>query len=336
MQEKARRTQNCDLQFPLKILGLPLFLRVLCVSVVSASLFAMTGFAQATQQSPQQPPIATPTPDQTDPVAALAAALTASCRHDVTEFTSYLTPSNAGAFRALTPPQQIALLRRMVQLEDSGQPLLSTDANGRTVLRCDTPSIVAEIRFGATRIDENFAFINIELNKLRSVDFGMLRTSSGWKLFSVGLLVLDVPQLTAQWEQQEMEAREQNAVDALRTIAQALDTYQQAFQKLPESLQELGAAGKEGISPEHAGLLEAPLANSQVPGYAIRYRIVPSSNEEKPPVFELAATPQQYGKTGVRSFFLDSTGKLRGADKQGAPATIVDPIIDSSQPGSLQ
>jgi hypothetical protein len=220
----------------------------------------------------------------------------------------------------------------MVQLEDSGQPLLSTDTNGRTVLRCDTPSVVADIRLGAARIDENFAFVSVDLNKLRSVDFGLLRTATGWKLFSVGLLVLDVPQLTAQWEQQEMDAREQSAIDALRNIAQALDTYEQAFQKLPDSLLQLGAAAKaDGISPDHAGLLEAPLANSQVSGYAVRYRIVPSSDIDKPPVFEIAATPEQYGKTGVRSFFLDSTGKLRGGDKKGAPATIADPIINSSQ-----
>ncbi len=307
----------------------------MCVAAASATFLANPVLAQSGRQSQQSPPTTVPpTLDQTDPVAALAAALTASCRHDVNEFTTFLTSSNAAAFRAMTPPQQIALLRRMVQLEDSGQPLLSTDANGHTLLRCDTPSIVAEIRFGATRIDENFAFINIDLNKTRSVDFGMLRTSNGWKLFSVGLLVLDVTQLTAQWEQQEMDAREQNAVDALRTIAGALDTYVRAFEKLPESLSELGAAGKEGISPERAGLLEAPLANSQVPGYAIRYRIVPSSNPDKPPVYELAATPQQYGKTGVRSFFLDSTGKLRGGDKKGAPATIADPIIESPLPES--
>jgi hypothetical protein len=31
-----------------------------------------------------------------------------------------------------------------------------------------------------------------------------------------------------------------------------------------------------------------------------------------------------------RSFFLDSSSKLRGADKQGAPATAADPVIEES------
>ncbi len=43
--------------------------------------------------------------------------------------------------------------------------------------------------------------------------------------------------------------------------------------------------------------------------------------------FELAATPIEYGKIGRRSFFLDSGGVLRGADKQGAVATSADPRI---------
>jgi len=293
-------------------------------------------FAQSKQQSQQQSqqqqsqlPNLGPTPDVTDPIAALSSALAASCRHDVSEFAQYLTSANAAAFRALAAPQQIGLMRRMVQLEDSGQPLLSNDAQGRSVLRCDTPSIVGEIRFGNARMEDNFAFVNIDLNRERKVDFGMLRTASGWKVFSVGLLVLDVQQLTEQWAQQDLDNREQVAIDALHTLAQALDTYYHAFQKLPDLLNQLGPAPKSGISPERAGLLDDALANGTVQGYAIRYRIVPN-NPDEPPVYELAATPQQYGKTGIRSFFLDSTGKLRGGDKHGAPATVADPVIESA------
>lgn len=305
-------------------------LAVLLATVLGLPAFARQSQATHQQQQSQLPTTSAPTPDITDPVAALSAALTAACRHDVSDFAQYLTSANAAAYRALQPPQQIGLMRRMVQLEDSGQPLLSNDSQGRAVLRCDTPSIVGEIHFGSARMDENFAFVNIDLNRNRKVDFGMLHTASGWKLFSVGLLVLDVQQLTAQWAQQDLDNREQTAIDALHTIAQALETYYHAFQKVPDSLLQLGPAPKSGISPERAGLLEEPAANGQVGGYAIRYRIVPSSDSDAAPVFELAATPQQYGKTGIRSFFLDSTGKLRGGDKHGAPATIADPVIETA------
>lgn len=46
------------------------------------------------------------------------------------------------------------------------------------------------------------------------------------------------------------------------------------------------------------------------------------------PGFYVTATPRRYGKTGRRSFYIDETGELRGADKNGAAATAADPSID--------
>jgi type II secretory pathway pseudopilin PulG len=265
------------------------------------------------------------------PADTLANAFSAACRHDVSAFTDFLTSSSGAAYRGLPPNQQIGLLKRFVQLEDPGQPLRSTDANGGIILRCDTPSITAEIRLGTPRIDENLAFVPVALTKDRKVDFGMVRASSGWKVFAIGLVVLDIPQLTAEWSRQAMEDREEEAMAALRTIAQALDSYRRAFEKLPESLLQLGPAPKNGISPDTAGLLDSQLAQGQAGGYSIRYRILPSDDEETHPSgYELAATPKEYGKSGVRSFFIDSTGKMRGGDKQGGPATSGDPPVNTS------
>jgi len=42
---------------------------------------------------------------------------------------------------------------------------------------------------------------------------------------------------------------------------------------------------------------------------------------------EIAASPEQYGKTGRRSFCMDARGKIHGADKQGRVATFEDPLI---------
>lgn len=44
--------------------------------------------------------------------------------------------------------------------------------------------------------------------------------------------------------------------------------------------------------------------------------------------FEATATPVEYGKTGRRSFFVDQTGVMRGADHKGRPATAQDPPIE--------
>src|SRR6202050_450453 len=253
------------------------------------------------------------------PADTLASAFSAACKHDVSAFTDFLTTSSSAAYRGLPPNQQIGLLKRFVQLEDPGQPLRSTDASGGIVLRCETPRITAEIRLGTARIDENVAFVPVSLTKDRKVDFGMVRASSGWKVFSLGLVVLDIPQLTAEWTRQAMEDRENEAITAMRDIARALDTYRKAFEKLPDALSQLGPAPKNGISPDTAGLLDSQLAQGQAGGYSIRYRILPSDDEERHSSgFELAATPKEYGTSGVRSFFLDYTGTLRGGDKQGA------------------
>ena len=40
--------------------------------------------------------------------------------------------------------------------------------------------------------------------------------------------------------------------------------------------------------------------------------------------FEVVATPNEYGKTGKRSFFIDQSGVLRGDDHGGGPATVAD------------
>jgi hypothetical protein len=42
--------------------------------------------------------------------------------------------------------------------------------------------------------------------------------------------------------------------------------------------------------------------------------------------FEISATPKFYGKTGRRSFLIDSKGTVRAADHRGEPATADDPV----------
>ena len=44
--------------------------------------------------------------------------------------------------------------------------------------------------------------------------------------------------------------------------------------------------------------------------------------------YTVVVTPKEYGKTGRRSFFMDETGIIRAADRNGEPATADDPPID--------
>jgi hypothetical protein len=282
--------------------------------------------AQQADKSAQQS--ATPA----DAVSTLADILIAACRQDSAKFPDYLTAKNAIAFRQLSSQQQVALLRRLVLQQEAGRALLSTDANGRTVLRCDSPSFTVEIRLGIPRIEQNLAFVPVLIKPDRQIDFGLVMTSGGWKLLSIGVLMLDLQQLQPEWDAQEMADREDDAIKAMYKIAAAIDTYRNAFEKLPETLAQLGPAPKEGISPDAAGLLDAEIVSAHVGGYNFRYAIMPSGEQGKDSQFELSATPDAYGKSGKRSFFINGTGKLRGGDKNGAPATAADPVLEDASP----
>ena len=271
--------------------------------------------------------------------SSLSEALAAACRQDPAAFANYLTSDNAAAFRSLPGPQRTALMKRFVLLEDPGRALFSSGATGHAVIRCESPGIATEMRFGETRLRENLAFIPMEIplpgEPSRSVLFGLVRENGTWKLLSVGLLLLDIPSMAIQWEQADLQAHEDNAIAGLRKLASALETYRTAYGNLPETLLPLGPAPKGGISPETAGLVDKELAAGNKDGYSFRYSITPAPGSQfdedanKRAGFTIAASPEEYAKTGRRSFFLDSSGVLRGADKKGAVATSADARIGS-------
>jgi len=155
-------------------------------------------------------------------------------------------------------------MKRFVLLEDPGRSLFSMSATDHRVVRCETPSISTEMRFGDTRLRESLAFIPLEIpipgEASRSITFGLVREGGNWKLLSVGLILLDIPSMEKQWEQADLEARENDAIAALRKLATALETYRRAYGKLPDALDTLGPAPQGGISPEAANLVDADLS----------------------------------------------------------------------------
>jgi hypothetical protein len=290
---------------------------------------------QAASTPPKTPTVTTQAPSQQvanadDPASALTGILTVACQQDTAKFPDYLTAKNAAFFKQLTTTQQVALLRRLVLLDDPGRALLSARGDGTSELRCETRSVTRLIHIGVPRTDQNISFVPIDVKPDRQIDFGLLSTKEGWKLLSIGVLMLDFAQLQPEWDAQDMADREEVAIEALHKICTAIDTYQKAFEKLPETLAQLGPEPKEGISPEAAGLLSAELVAGTVEGYTLRYRVVPAGTGNVDTRFELAATPTEYGKGGKRSFYISENGKLRGADKMGAPATAADPLIDET------
>jgi hypothetical protein len=307
---------------------------MICIAgmiLASAIVPAMATTQKITSPDAKSAPAAAQQSSATDdPTVTLAGILATACRQDTAKFPDYLTASNATFYRQLAPAQQVAILRRLVLLDDAGRALLSTRTDGTTEIRCETTSTTRLIHISAPRTDQNISFVPIDLKPDRQINFGLLATKEGWKLLSLGLLVLDFAQLQPQWEAQDMALREDVATEAMHKICAAIDTYRKAFEKLPESLAQLGPAPKEGISPEAAGLLTEELASGTVEGYTLRYRIIPSGPGGADTEFELAAMPKEYGKSGKRSFFINASGRLRGGDKLGAFATAADPLIEEN------
>ncbi|MFL6274662.1 MAG: hypothetical protein ACJ74G_05565 [Blastocatellia bacterium] len=61
-------------------------------------------------------------------------------------------------------------------------------------------------------------------------------------------------------------------------------------------------------------------AKGQLTGYKFDVRVTAHG-------FEATATPERYGISGKRSFFVDEQNVMRGSDRQGAQATSADPMI---------
>lgn len=85
---------------------------------------------------------------------------------------------------------------------------------------------------------------------------------------------------------------------------------------------------KKGKGQGRYGTLEELRGANLIPKYllndeAYRLEILASGDG-----YQATATPLEHGKTGRRSFYLDESGLIRGADHQGQRATSSDPPVD--------
>jgi len=277
-------------------------------------------------------PAAAP-PASTTPAAALRDVLSAACSQSQTDFARFLTARNKQAFARMTPLARIALMKRFVLLNEPGKPTASTNPAGRPILRCQTPAVTTEMQIGGTELRDNMAFLPMELRDttaatVRQVTMGFVREDAEWKLLSLGLLLLDLPSLEAEWDAAETGATEHGALEALRAIADAVEIFRKKFTRLPESLANLGPPVHGSANADAAGLLDSDLATGMKNGYAFRYVIAGASNLGAPARYALAATPLRYGRTGKLSFFRDSNGGFHAADRHGAIGSETDPKVE--------
>jgi hypothetical protein len=315
-------------------------------SIVSSEIFLLScillltayGSAQESSSKPGGSSASAPgeTADSGGPSGVLKAVLSAACSQSQTDFARYLTARNKEAFSRMTPQARISLMKRFVLLNEPGKPTASANPSGRPILRCQTPDVTTEMQIGGAELRENIAFLPMELRdttdttgaSVRQITMGLVREDGDWKLLSLGLLLLDLPSLEVEWDTAEIESTEKSAIESLKNVSSAVEAYRNKYLRLPASLANLGPPLHGATNGESAGLVDSDLANGIKSGYAIRYVIVGASTVGAPAKYELAATPLQYGRTGLRSFFRDSNGGLHAADRHGAVGSEADPKIE--------
>jgi len=298
-------------------------------------LFAASSSAQESGSKPatSSPSAAAAVVSREAPASALSAVLAAACSQTQTEFTRFLTARNKDAFSRMTPSARVALMKRIVLLNEPGKTTVSANPSGRPMVRCETPGVTTEMQIGGAEIHDNLAFLPMDLRDItdstgataRQITMGLVREDGEWKLLSVGVLLLDLPALEVEWDEEEITATEKEALESLKAIADAVESYRRKYSRLPESLAHLGPPLHGAPSIQAAELLEPDLVNGIKNGYAFRYVIVGASNLGAPAKFEVSATPLRYGRTGRRSFFRDASGGLHAADRQGAVGSASDP-----------
>jgi hypothetical protein len=307
------------------------------VSAPALLLFALTTSGQESSSATHDNTATAPVKAPDAPTAALRDALSAACSQSEQAFSKFLTARNADTFAHLTPTARVALMKRFVLLNEPGKASLLPSASGRPTIQCQTPGGAAELQIGGAQVSDNLAFLPVEVRDASDstgasvirVQMGLVRENSDWKLLSVGLVLLDLPALAFEWDAAEVESTERTAIDGVKKIAEAVEAYRRKYARLPESLAKLGSPARgSAVGPEAAGLLEANLASGGRTGYKFRYVISGASNLGAPAKYEVAATPETYGRTGRRSFFRDVSGGLHGADRQGAVGSEIDPRIE--------
>jgi hypothetical protein len=300
-------------------------------------LFGFAGCAAAQESSSRSdanaPVIARAVPSPDAPSAALRDLLAAACAHDETNFARFLTARNVESFSHLAPAARVELMKRFVLLDGVGTVALTAGPSGRPALRCSTQDGAAELQIGGTELRDNFALLPLDIRDVSErvagephhILMGMIREDSSWKVFSLGMLFLDLPSLEIEWDQAAIGSNEQDALAAMKVIAAAIETYRKTYSRLPDTISKLGPAPKP--SADAAGLLDADLASGQSNGYLFRMVIVGANDIGAPAQYEISATPVTYGRTGKKSFFRDASGSLHAADHHGGIGQTLDPVV---------
>jgi hypothetical protein len=278
-------------------------------------------------------------PPAESPSTVLKEALTAACSQNSAEFVRFLTVRNAEAFGRMTPPARETFLKRFVLLDKPGKPRAQNAPSGNVVVFCETSDVTTQMEIARPELRDNLAYLPLTVKdssdtaglSAHRVTMGMVREAGQWKILSLGLLFLDLPSLEIEWDRAEIKSNEQSAIASLKALTDAVETYRKTYTRLPESLKVLGPPVKNMPKSEGAGLVNEDLAGGRKDGYSYRYVIVGANTSGAPAKYELAAIPTEYGRSGLRSFFCDSSGQFHAGDHKGAVGSDLDPRLEDGE-----
>lgn len=117
----------------------------------------------------------------------------------------------------------------------------------------------------------------------------------------------------------QLTDNEKAALSSIRQIHGAETTYQATY-----------GAGQFGTLDQlyNAELTNFGFAMSSIyRGYVVTAMTITPGTMSTPARFALNVVPQQYGRSGARSFYIDESGVIHGGDKGGAPADQNDPPV---------
>src|SRR6202051_2656198 len=234
-------------------------------AIILIAPFLFLGSRSLAQESSSNPPASSASPN--GPLAALRDVLTAACSQSQNEFARFLTARSKESFSRMAPAARVALMKRFVLLNEPGKAAVTASPAGRPIVRCDTPAGAAEIQIGGADTRDNVAFLPVDLRDATDssgasaiqVNMGLVRESGEWKILSLGLVLLDLPSLELEWDSVEADKNEQAAIESLKDIAEAVETYRRKYTRLPDSLSSLGPPLHGPENPEAAGLVAGDL-----------------------------------------------------------------------------
>ncbi len=124
------------------------------------------------------------------------------------------------------------------------------------------------------------------------------------------------------------EANEAHAVGCLRTINTAAVTYSATYHKgFSRTLVALGMTPDwKTPTASAAGLIDAKLTSGRHSGYLFTYKEGPVDDKGLTNTYTVSARPIKWHE-GLRSFFTDQSGVIRGTEENRA-ATAKDPPIE--------